>query len=174
MPWCRELPSHLGASAWPCVVPGRLPFNRQLADAEPGLLHGDYGSVAQLLLDEGENGEHRSCPIRGASSGPAKQDDAGSGSTSEGKQSAEVGVGGDDGPSVRAGSGEDLIVGGAAQAEIGDVHGVVAGFGKDACEILLERLVNEELHAVAGSGMVTWSTAAAANSSACLMSSSVS
>ena len=60
------------------------------------------------------------------------------------------------------------------EAEVGDVYGFVACFGEDACKIVLERLVDEELHAIAGSGGVAWSTAAAANSRACRMSSSAS
>jgi hypothetical protein len=80
---------------------------------------------------------------------------------------------GDD-PAVPLGSRQHLVIGGPAEAEVDDVQRIVAGLGEDACEIVLERLVDEEVHAVAGSGSVPWSTAAAANSRACWMSSSAS
>jgi hypothetical protein len=84
------------------------------------VLHGNHGSAAELFVYEGENVEHRPGAVRCASARPAEQNDARSVRSGERKQCSEVGVGGDDDAAVRSGSGEDLIVGGAAETQVGD------------------------------------------------------
>jgi hypothetical protein len=125
-----------------------------------------------MFGDEGKDVEHRSCALGCGSAGPAEQQDAGSGRAGQREQRPEVGVGCDDISTIGWGLGEDVLIGGAAEAEVDDVYGVAAGLAEDACEILLERFVDEQLHAASGS--VAWSAAAAANCNACRTSSSTS
>jgi hypothetical protein len=67
----------------------------------------------------------------------------GSGGVGAGEQGAEVGVGADEHPALRAGFVDDDHVGGAGQADVSYVHDVMAGgaekFGQLGGEVVVER-----------------------------------
>ncbi len=73
-----------------------------------------------------------------------EQDDGGHGDVSSGKQSAEVGVGGDEHPTLGCRSGEDPGIVSSREPVAGHVDGVVAGGSLVARQLGREALVDEE------------------------------
>ncbi len=105
--------------------------------------------------------------LRGFSTrGTAKENDRWQRLLVEGKQRAEVSVGGDDDPILFFGALENYGVVGLLKSVLAYMDGIVSGLLQRTCDLWRERVVNEELHCPDAGGSTRSRTASAAKRSA--------
>lgn len=130
----------------------------------------DDRSGGQLALDKGEDPQECCRPVGNGVAHSSEQQNTGPIRPGKCEDPPEVRVGGHEQSSFVTGSFHDLLVGSASEAERSDMGRVMAGISELIGDGVLQRLIDEESHAV-WRGTTRSSTLAAAKRRASRMSS---